>query len=151
MVPDRDALVDVSGDIAARGAWQVGLQHPRRPRGELIAKVLLTDAVLTTSGDYERYFEQDDKRMHHVLDPRTGRPGRGAISATVVSADGAVADGLATALLVLGPDAVVVQSLDAWALVVDPAGVVHELGERDNHVSAVEILAVSGEPPTAAP
>ena len=65
--------------------------------------------------------------------------------------DGAVADGLATALLVLGPDAAVVESLDAWALVVDPAGVVHELGERGSQVSAVEILTVKEGPPTAAP
>lgn len=140
LVPQREAIVDVSGDIAARGVWTVGLQHPRRPRGEPLAAVTLADAVLTTSGDYERFFEVDGQRMHHVLDPRTGQPGRGASSATVVSTDGAVADGLATALLVLGPDEDVVRSLGAWALVVDPSGVIHELGDRGEHVRDVEIL-----------
>ncbi len=141
LVPGREAIVDVSGDIAARGTWTVGLQHPRRPRGELLATLVLVDAVLTTSGDYERFFDLDGQRMHHILDPRTGRPGRGASSATVVSTDGAVADGLATALLVLGPDEGVVRSLAAWALVVDPSGVIHELGDRGGHVREVKVLA----------
>jgi FAD:protein FMN transferase len=141
---EHSVLVDVSGDIAVRGQWTVGVQHPRRPRGELIAAVVLRDAVLTTSGDYERAFELDGERMHHVLDPRTGRPAVGASSATVVSVDGAVADGLATALLVLGPDDAVVRALDAWALVVTRDGVVHELGRRGHQVVAVERIQAEG-------
>jgi len=144
---EHPVLVDVSGDIAVRGAWTVGVQHPRRPRGELIAAVALRDAVLTTSGDYERVFMLDGERMHHVLDPRTGQPAAGASSATVVSVDGAVADGLATALLVLGPDEAVVRDLGAWALVVTRDGAVHELGDRGLHVVSVELLQPGGLPP----
>lgn len=135
-----EAMVDLSGDIAVRGAWQVGIQHPRRPRGDALASLTLQDAVLTTSGDYEHFFMVGDRRVHHILDPRTGRPATGATSATVVHPDGAVADALATALLVLGPDPGPVQALGAWALVVTPDGAVHELGDSGAHVRELRLL-----------
>jgi thiamine biosynthesis lipoprotein len=128
-IPARDAAVDVSGDVAVRGAWPVGIQHPRGVRGGTFAELVLHDAVLTTSGDYEHGFVRDGVRYHHVLDPRTGRPAHGAISATAVAADGGVADALATALVVLGPDEAAVDALHAWALVVTPDGEVHVLGD----------------------
>lgn len=124
---EHEAIVDVSGDLCARGTWSVDVQDPRGPRGTSIATLALTDACLSTSGDYERFFEVDGVRYHHILDPHTGRPARGAISATVVASDGAVADALATALLITGPDAGVVERFGAWALVVDGDGT-HVLG-----------------------
>jgi thiamine biosynthesis lipoprotein len=144
-IPEHPAAVDVSGDIAVRGAWTVGIQHPRRPRGELLATLVLTDAALTTSGDYERAFERDGVRYHHILDPRTGRPATGAMSATVVHPDGAIADALSTALVVRGADAEAVETLGAWALVVTSDGAVHELGPR-TFVSEVQRSAE--HPPT---
>lgn len=134
----REALIDLSGDLAARGAWSVGLQNPRAARGVTFGSVTLVDAALTTSGDYESAFILDGVRYHHILDPHTGRPATGAISATVVCVDAAVADGLATALVVLGPRDDVVRALDAWAVVVTADGVVHELGERA-HVVDVKL------------
>ena len=131
-MPGREAAVDVSGDIAVRGTWTIGIQHPRKSRGTTFATLSVRDAVLTTSGDYEQGFVQDGVRYHHVLDPKTGMPARGAISATVVHPDGAIADALATALVVRGADADAVSALGAWALVVTPDGVVHELGARDH-------------------
>ena len=127
-----EALVDVSGDIAVRGTWEIGLQHPRRPRGEVFATVGLTDAVLTTSGDYERFFEVEGVRYHHVLDPRTGEPATGAWSATVAHSEGAIADALATALVVTGSETPAVAAHGAWAGGFDGGGptLLGELGGR---------------------
>ena len=135
-----EAMVDVSGDVAVRGAWTIGVQHPRRPRGELMAEVRVRDALLITSGDYNQGFESAGEWMHHVLDPRTGRPARGAVCATVVARAAALADGLATALMVTGPDDALVSAFDAWALVPTPSGVL-ELGQRAAGVVSVSVVA----------
>lgn len=133
-IPSKhEAIVDVSGDLCARGTWTVDVQDPRGPRGASVASVDLTSACLSTSGDYEKGFVRDGVRYHHILDARTGMPGAGAWSATVVASDGAVADALATALIVLGPDEEVVRALDAWALVIDANGQ-HVLGAHEGVV-----------------
>ncbi len=60
------------------------------------------DCVIT-SGGYERFFEQDGVRYHHIIDPRTGSPAdSGIISSTIISSDGALADGLSTSLFIMG-------------------------------------------------
>lgn len=82
--------------------WRVGIRHPRGPASEVLAVLSVRDASVSTSGDYEHYFERDGVRYHHILDTRTGRPARGLQSATVVTADATVADALSTALMVLG-------------------------------------------------
>lgn len=104
----RSALVDAGGDIYAVGAngerdWRVGI---RRPRGEGLAGALsLRDGAVVTSGDYERYFfGPESVRYCHIIDPRTGRPAHGIISTTVKMCDPVVAQSLAKALFVLGPE-----------------------------------------------
>lgn len=82
--------------------WRVGIRHPRGPASEVLAVLSVRDASVSTSGDYEHYFERDGVRYHHILDTRTGRPARGLQSATVVTADATLADALSTALMVLG-------------------------------------------------
>ncbi len=82
--------------------WRVGIRHPRGPASEVLAVLSVRDASVSTSGDYEHYFERDGVRYHHILDSRTGRPARGLQSATVVTADATLADALSTALMVLG-------------------------------------------------
>ena len=92
-------------------AWRIGIRHPRKEDAqEKMAVLPLKDAALSTSGDYERFFEAGGVRYHHILDPRTGRPAQsGAISVTIV-ADSSVPDGgmltdlLTTAVFVLGPE-----------------------------------------------
>lgn len=105
----RDFLIDVSGDIVCGGRrpdgapWRIGIQNPRQP-DSLLARLDLDVAAVTTSGDYERFFEQDGKRYHHVFDPRTGWPVTGAASVTVCSDDPIAADCYATAVFVMGPE-----------------------------------------------
>ncbi len=102
-------LVNAGGDLACRGAkpggepWIVGVQHPRDPSA-LYCRIRVPEgAAVATSGDYERFFEAGGVRYHHLLDPATGRPARGAVSVTVVAPDCATADAWATAAFVLGP------------------------------------------------
>jgi thiamine biosynthesis lipoprotein len=100
----RSALVDAGGDIYAFGRtggrpWRVGI---RNPRGEGIIGVLdLCEQSLATSGDYERCFERDGVRYHHILDPATGYPAGGVVSVTVLSSNATLADAWSTALFVL--------------------------------------------------
>lgn len=103
------ALVDAGGDMALSGSkngspWTVGIQHPRKPRGELVARLEIQgDLAVVTSGDYERGFVREGIRYHHILDPRTGQPARFCQSVTVAGLSCALADALATAVFVLGP------------------------------------------------
>lgn len=105
-------IVDAGGDLKALGQhfdgpWEVAIRHPRRragERGDVMAVVPVSNACVVTSGDYERFVVIDGVRYHHIVDPRTGRPSTGCMSATVVGPDAAVCDALATALCVLGPD-----------------------------------------------
>jgi thiamine biosynthesis lipoprotein len=82
--------------------WRVGIRHPRGPASAVLAVLSVRDASVSTSGDYEHFFERDGIRYHHILDTRTGQPARGLQSASVVTADATVADALSTALMVLG-------------------------------------------------
>ncbi len=102
-------LITISGDIAVAGErpdggpWRVGVQNPRQP-DSLLASVPMQWAAVTTSGDYEQFFVEKGVRYHHVFDPATGYPARGAASVSVWSNDPVAADAYATALFVLGPE-----------------------------------------------
>ena len=128
----RHGLVEAGGDLKALGkkfdsSWEIAVRHPRR-RGEVLAVLPVSNVSVLTSGDYERFVEVDSERLHHILDPRTGRPSTGCMSATVLGPDAAFCDALATALCVLGPEAglELVQGLDRIeALLVDSDGNVH--------------------------
>ncbi len=107
----KNAIIDLGGnlDFMGRprrgGPWRAGLQHPDRPRGEYFAIIEVEDASVVTSGPYERYFEKEGVRYHHILDPATGRPARSGLSSvTVADADSARADALCTALFVMGAE-----------------------------------------------
>ena len=114
------ASVSLGGNIYVRGckpdgsAWRVGIQDPARSGG--FAGVLsLTDAFAVTSGGYQRYFEQDGKTYHHILDPATGWPAESGLTSVTIVADepqqvdgtpgrGAMCDALSTALFVMGEE-----------------------------------------------
>lgn len=125
----HDFLITAGGQVLARGrngerAWRVGVRDPRGSRDELFAVVELGDGSLSTSADNESFFLHRGERYHHVLDPRTGWPARGARSATVLHREAATADALSTALMVLGaPHGLeVVERLGGEALLVAPDG-----------------------------
>ncbi|HNY65323.1 MAG TPA: FAD:protein FMN transferase [Deltaproteobacteria bacterium] len=97
-------LISVGGEVAAFGdrTWKIGIKHPR---GEgVLAVVPLKNRAVATSGDYERFFLAGSKRYSHTLDPSTGWPARGVMSATVVAPTCTLANAWAVALFVAGPD-----------------------------------------------
>lgn len=103
------AVLDFGGDIVAVGSkpdgspWRVGLQDPQQRRGNLMGVVEVSDSSVVTSGIYERFFELDNIRYHHLLDPATGYPTRNELtSVTVITTDPTIADALSTAAFVLG-------------------------------------------------
>ena len=81
--------------------WRVGIQHPRR--SDYFAFLEVTGGSISTSGDYEHFFiDEQGKRWHHILDPRTGLPVGGTLSVTVLAQNGIYADALSTAVFVAG-------------------------------------------------
>ena len=106
------AVIAVGGSILLYGSkadgsdWNVAVQNPRGQDGEAMGVLSLSGTTnVSTSGDYEKYFMQDGKKYHHILDPSTGYPAdSGLISVTIVSDSGLLSDGLSTACFVLGKE-----------------------------------------------
>ncbi|ABW69036.1 ApbE family lipoprotein [Desulfosudis oleivorans Hxd3] len=106
-------IVEVGGEVYAAGVretgdpWRIGINTPEpgAPVDRVRQVVALSDRAMATSGDYRNYFVIDDRTYSHVLDPRTGYPvANGVVSATVVADTCTFADGLATALMVMGAE-----------------------------------------------
>jgi FAD:protein FMN transferase len=133
-------VVALSGDIKTfgqlpgGGKFSVGIQHPRK-EGEVLAFIDLENEAISTAGDYERFFERDGVRYHHILNPRTLQPARGCQSVTVIAREGIWADGLDTGIFVMGAELglQLVEALpDVEAIIVDHEGAVHvSSGLRD--------------------
>lgn len=104
-----DFIIDGGGDLFVAGekqpgvAWRIGVQHPRS-REQLLVSLPSRDAAVVTSGDYERYFELDGKRYHHIIDLATGMPADKSVAVTVRASDATLADAVATAIFILGPE-----------------------------------------------
>lgn len=103
------AILDLGGNIHVIGGkpdgtpWRLGIKDPRADGN--IGVLELYDSAAVTSGDYERYFEDDGTRYCHILDPKTGRPAaNGLCSVTVVGKEGRLCDALSTALFVMGSE-----------------------------------------------
>lgn len=100
--------IDAGGDLYLRGRnpigrhWRIGIRDPRRD-GALLETLEVSDVAVCTSGDYERR-EPGESGGHHILDPNTGQSAGGVASVTVVAPTAMVADALATAAFVLGPE-----------------------------------------------
>ena len=93
-------FVNAGGDIRIFGQNKplvIGIQHPRNQRNEIIGKISVPNMAIVTSGDYERFFMNDGKRYHHILNPKTGYPAHENISSTVVAESALLADAWSTA------------------------------------------------------
>lgn len=105
----KNALLNHGGNVHVLGTkpdgtpWRVAVADPN---GDVYAGVVeVVDKAVVTSGGYERYFELDGIRYHHIIDPTTGYPANNSfLPGTIVGSDGAVCDALATALFVMGPE-----------------------------------------------
>ena len=100
------AMVNAGGDTRLLGdrrgkPWIVGVRDPRN-EGKMVTRLPLENEAISTSGDYERYFEEDGVRYHHILVPGTGDVARAVRSATVIGPDATLTDGLSTTVFVLG-------------------------------------------------
>jgi len=107
----KHALVSAGGDSRIMGdrfgkPWIVGIRHPDR-KDEVIARLPLIDTAISTSGDYEHYFDENGVRYHHIIDPRTGHSASAVRSATVIAPTATRTDGLSKTAFVLGAEAAI--------------------------------------------
>lgn len=100
------ALINLGGTVCIMGAEKhVGIQHPDRVTGIAMGRLSLANACAVTSGDYEKYYEVDGTRYHHIVDPRTGYPSRAKLrSVTLLGERALMLDALSTAVFVLGAE-----------------------------------------------
>ena len=102
------ALINAGGDLCGIGnqgerPWRIGIRNPSG-EGIMASIELENEECVFTSGDYERYYNHNGKRYHHIIDPRSGYPADKVTSVTVLHLDGAIADAASTALFIAGPD-----------------------------------------------
>lgn len=105
----KHAFVNLGGNVLVIGdkvdgtPWKIGIQDPRSGRGNVAAVIDVIDQTIVTSGNYERYFEEDGKIYHHILDPKTGYPAENnLLSVSIISKNSFDADALSTAVYVMG-------------------------------------------------
>lgn len=134
------AIISVGGSIGCFGSfnkqgdkWRIAIRHPREENA-FLGIINLDEGFVSTSGDYEKYFIEDDIRYHHILDARTGYPASsGLISVTVVCDSGFLSDALSTACFILGKDegTKLLEKYNASAIFVDEEMNVTTVGEID--------------------
>jgi FAD:protein FMN transferase len=126
------AMVAAGGDSHVMGSrgerpWTVAIRDPRR-EGAVVAVLPLEDVSISTSGDYERFFERDGVRCHHLLDPRTGTSPSGVRSVTVIADDGLTTEAFSKTVFVLGVEQglrFVEAHAGIDAVIVDAQGALH--------------------------
>jgi thiamine biosynthesis lipoprotein len=137
------ALINFGGNVVAIGSrpdgtpWRIGIQHPERSRGDTLCIVAVTDATVVTSGKYERFFEEEGTRYHHIIDTSTGYPVENGLSSVTIVTDSSMkADALSTAVFTLGLEAglELVQGFDGVeAVIVTEESTIHVTeGIRDD-------------------
>ena len=107
------AIIDLGGNIYAfgknpsrsDGKWLIGIQKPFGKNGEYAQTILIDEGAVVTAGTYQRYFEWDGERYHHIMDSKTGAPSdSGVSSASITSHSALLADCVSTACVVLGEE-----------------------------------------------
>ncbi len=128
----NEAMISAGGDSRILGQkrgrpWIIGIQHPRK-KDDLALRLPLSDTAVSTSGDYERFFMHNGERVHHIINPATGRSALASWSATVTGPDAMTTDALSTTVFVLGPQKglALIETLDDIdAIIIDKHGKVH--------------------------
>lgn len=128
----RQGMVSAGGDSQIIGdrrgePWVVGVKDPRNSEAEVVVLPLL-DASISTSGDYERFFEEDGIRYHHIIDPSSGDSARKVRSVTIIASESTEADALSTSVFVMGAKdgiTLINRLVGIDAIVVDGNGVMH--------------------------
>ena len=127
-----EALISAGGDSKILGKkqgrpWIIGIQHPRK-KNEMALVLPLSDTAISTSGDYERFFIRDGQRIHHIINPSTGKSATVTWSATVTGPDAITTDALSTTIFVLGAikGIALIETLENIdAVIIDNEGNVH--------------------------
>ena len=106
----KHAIISLGGNVHTLGTkpdgslWKIAIEDPA-DRSKIVGVIQVKDKAVVTSGGYERYFEENGETYHHIIDPTTGYPAKaGLTSVTIVSEDGTLADGLSTALFIMGKE-----------------------------------------------
>jgi thiamine biosynthesis lipoprotein len=128
----RHAIVSAGGDSRVIGdrrgrPWTIGVRDPRRA-GQMVAVLPLEDTSISTSGDYERFFDADGVRFHHLIDPSTGRSPASVHSVTILAEDGLTTEALSKSVFVLGVEKgmrLIESQRGVDAVVVDANGALH--------------------------
>lgn len=128
-------FINAGGDLFCWGKnpegkpWQIGITHPRKEG--FLAVLEMTDEGAATTGDYQRFFEREGIRYHHVFNPRTGFPAGGHQSVTVVGPETLICDSLSTALFISSdPEAILRPYPEYGAVLVDSEGKISESGKK---------------------
>lgn len=125
----QHAIVTAGGDSRLLGdrrgqPWMVGIRDPRE-EGQVAIRMPLQDEAISTSGDYERYFDEEGVRYHHILRPDTGKPADSVHSATIVGPDAVITDALSTSVFIMGVDdglRLIASMPDYEGIVIDATG-----------------------------
>lgn len=147
------AVISLGGNVQTLNGkpdgsdWRVAVENPADTENYL-GVLSIKDKAVITSGGYERYFEQDGKTYHHIIDPSTGYPANnGLTSVTIVSDDGTLADGLSTSLFIMGPE----KAQEYWKkhsdefdtiLVKDDGSILVSEGIADNFTSESDFMVI---------
>ncbi|WMS87433.1 FAD:protein FMN transferase [Pleionea litopenaei] len=128
----QHAFVQAGGDSRVLGdkrgrLWTIGIRHPRQEAG-VITQLPLANVAISTSGDYERFFIENGERVHHIIDPQTGRSSNKSVSVTIIANDSLTADALSTTVFILGAKKglELIESMpEVSAIIIDAQGKFH--------------------------
>ncbi len=126
------AFVSAGGDSRVLGGrqerlWNIGIRHPRK-EDAVVTKIPIENLAISTSGDYERFYIEDGKRFHHILDPKTSRSAKNSVSVSIIANESIRADALSTGVFVMGVTkgmALINQLEDVSAIIIDSQGKLH--------------------------
>ena len=131
----QSGFINAGGDLYCWGTnpdgvpWKVGIKHPRRQG--FLGTLSITGLGAATSGDYQRFFEENGVSYHHIFDPKTGYPAKGKESVTVVGPETTVCDALSTALFVSSqPEKILIRYPEYGAVIVNQDGRVYSIGKK---------------------